>query len=192
MRLSAILATVSALLVLALAAPAPAAGPRAGAMRDDGVHMEPWMQGERHDILKAAATAKANGKTLLVVIEGPGCTACAAMHREHFADPAYAAFLTKHFDVHLMSTAGTRPVVAANGMTLSERDFAAAAQVRGTPTLMFINAKGEEYFRIPGLPEALYFRAFIDYVADGSAEKGDNLEAWWSANEAKLRARHGA
>lgn len=192
MRFPTAFAAVFALLALALAGPAPAAGPHTGGMRDDGVHMEPWMHGERHDIANAAAAAKANGKALLVVVEGPGCTACAAMHREHFADAAYAGFLTKHFDVHLMSTNGTRQVIAANGMTLSERDFIAASQVRGTPTLMFINGDGKEYFRIPGLPEALYFRAFIDYVADGSAEKGDNLEAWWAANEAKVRARHGA
>lgn len=190
MRLRSLSAAV-ALLTLSLAGPAPAAGPHPGALRDDGVRLETWMEGERHDIAKAAAAAKAAGKTLMVIVEGPGCTACAAMHRDHMADATYAAYLKQHFDVHVVSTAGKRPVTTAEGETVTERDFVAQSQVRGTPTLMFLNGKGEEYFRIPGLPEAVYFRAFIDYVADGSAEKGASLDEWWAANESKVRARHG-
>lgn len=180
-----ILVPMVALFISTFAVPADA-----GSMRDDGIHTETWMEAERHDMAAAAKAAADSGKTLLVVVEGPGCTACASMHRTHFADEKYVAFLNKHFDVHLMSTAGERNVTDVEGNKVTETNFVRMNQVRGTPTLMFLDAKGEEFFRIPGLPEDVYFRAFIDYVADGSAAKELSLEKWWAANEAKVRARH--
>lgn len=167
-----------------------AAEPHSGLMRDDGIHMESWMEPDHHDLAKAAKTAADSGKTLLVIVEGPGCTACAAMHADHFQVPQYAAFMQKHFLVHLMSTQGTRQVTDATGQSMTERKFVQKSRVRGTPTLMFLNAKGQEFFRIPGLPDTIYFRAFMDYVADGSAAKELDLDKWWANNEAKVRARH--
>lgn len=189
MNRRALITALSTVFALVLALPA-AAGPHQGPMRDDGIHMETWMEADRHDLAQAAKDAEAAGKTLLVVVEGPGCTACAAMHAEHFSDPKYAAFMKKNFVVHLVSTAGERKVTDFDGTELSEQYYVASRRVRGTPTLMFFNGRAEEFFRIPGLPDGIFFRAFMDYVADGSAAGNMELDAWWAANEEKVRARH--
>lgn len=177
-------------LVLGFAVPAAATG--GGQMRDDGIHMESWMKTEGHDMAKALAAAQAAGKHLLVVVEAPGCHNCGEMHADHFSKKDYADYMTKHFEVLLMNRIGARKVVDFDGKTITEADFAAAQGVRGTPWLMFFNADAKQYFTIPGLTQALHFRAFIDYVADGSALKNVDLNDWWAKNEARLRAEHGA
>ena len=185
---------LSLLLVAAafsLAAPVSASAKDAAMMRDDGIHMESWMTSDNHDLKQAVNDAKKAGKRLMIIVEGPGCTACAAMHRTHFQDAKFVKYLTDHFDVNLMSTHGKKNVVNFEGEKQSEKDFTQKNLVRGTPTLMFIDQTGTEFFRIPGLPQAVYFRAFIDYVADGSAEKNVSQSEWWAQNEDQVRARHG-
>jgi thioredoxin-related protein len=145
----------------AFAAAAVLAAPEAHAMASDeapsGVFRESFLvfPDEVRDEAKA-------GKRVVVFIEQEGCPYCKRMVKETFADPHVAQMLRNKFYMVALDMFGSRDTVWVDGKTRSEKALAQALEVRGTPTLVFLNEKGAVVERIVGYHGPREFRAVLE------------------------------
>ena len=124
------------------AAAAVLAAPEAHAMASDdapgGVFQESFLVFP--DEVRDAAKA---GKRVAVFIEQKGCIYCERMAEETFADPSVAALLRSKFYMVALDMFGARDTVWVDGKKRPEKALAQSFGVRYTPTILFLNEKGE-------------------------------------------------
>ena len=140
----------SILTVFMLAVTAPAAAelpmPKMGA---DKMYTEPWFKAPAYDLQQDLAAAKTDGKQLIIIWEQVGCTFCQKMHKVHFRNQIMVDFITNNFYVIKLDMRGEKTITDFDGKTMSEAKLARHHGVNGTPNIEFINADGEEVFRMP-------------------------------------------
>ena len=129
----------------ALAFGAPVAAPVSAAeMGEDGLHKAPWMKVTFKDMAEDLATAREEGKRLLIIWEQRGCIYCRKMHEEVFPDPAIAALLSEKYYVIQMNLFGDEEVTDFDGESLPEKEIARRWGVVFTPTMMFLPEEAGE------------------------------------------------
>ena len=77
----------------------------------------------------------------------------------------------KNFDAIEINIYGSREVTWLDGSTRSEKDFAALLKVQFTPTLLFLDEKGNIALRVNGYYPPHRFMAALDYVAQRNEHK---------------------
>ena len=60
---------------------------------DDGLHKEDWFSLTFRDVAEDIASAKEEGKRLVMVFEQRGCIYCAKMHETLLSDPEVSDFI---------------------------------------------------------------------------------------------------
>ncbi len=144
-----------------------------------GYHDQPaWFKVSFLDIREDLADASAAGKRLLLYFYQDGCPYCAKLLRDNFADRAIAETTRKHFDVAAINLWGDREVTDLAGKTTTEKGFAAGLKVQFTPTLLFLDERGEVLVRINGYFPPHKFKMALDYVA-GRHEHSGSLAAFY-------------
>ena len=111
------------------------------------------------------AEAAAAGKRVMLYFHQDNCPYCARLVEENFADPAIAAYIVDHFDGIALNMWGDREVVSVGGKDFTEKTFAAALKVQYTPTLLFLDERGQVVLRLNGYYPPEDFRAALQYVA---------------------------
>ncbi|PZP63932.1 MAG: thioredoxin [Azospira oryzae] len=115
----------------------------------------------REDIQEAAAA----GKRLMIYFGQDGCPYCKALMEANFTQKDIVEVTRKHFDVIAINIWGDRPVTWIDGKQRSEKAFAAHLKVQFTPTLLFLDEKGNVVLRTNGYYPPPKFRAALDYVS---------------------------
>lgn len=87
-------------------------------------------------------------RPLLVLLERPGCEACAQFHRNVLVDPAIRALVKKFESIQLDISDDHTPVLTPAGERLSARKWAEQLAVADAPSLLFFDEKGREVFRL--------------------------------------------
>jgi thioredoxin-related protein len=156
LRAAAILACAFALSVLpnARAASPPAALPSAVDLNIDAGHQ------------------RANGVPIVLFFNRDGCPYCERALREYLGpmqgDPAYRAkamFRQIEIDRRL-------PLVDFDGSRTTHRQFAIAHRIKLTPTLHFVDSRGNDLVPpIVGLPTLDFFQSYLDTAIDDSRKK---------------------
>jgi hypothetical protein len=107
----------------------------------------------------AALAAQAKGEPLVLLVSLPGCVWCELLRRSYLAP-------MRQEGVHAFQiTVNDRQVAVGNfqGQPSHGADIAAAYQAKFTPTLMFLNAQGQETAkRIVGVASVDLIGALID------------------------------
>ncbi|MCX7898336.1 MAG: thioredoxin fold domain-containing protein [Rhodocyclaceae bacterium] len=127
--------------------------------------MPAWFKESFLDLREDVEEAAKAGRRLLLYFHQDGCPYCARLLRENFGDRTIAETTRKHFDVIALNLWGDREVTDLAGRTLSEKAFARALRVQFTPTLVFLDEKGEVALRLNGYLPPHQFAAALDYVA---------------------------
>jgi len=122
------------------------------------------------------AEAKSTGKPMAVFYETKWCTWCKKLKSTTLSDPTVAQMLNDYFIPIRVDGEGNGHI-KFRGMELTERDFTRSVNVRGYPTTIFFDAKGNEITRRPGYLPPQYFILFLDYINDGSY-KNQSFEAY--------------
>ncbi len=106
-----------------------------------------------------AARAK---KRVIVFFEQEGCPACLRMARETFADEGIAARLRRDFVLLALDTFGARETTWLDGRSRPEKELARHLGIRGTPTVMILDERGQTAHRFVGFRDARAFGAILD------------------------------
>jgi thioredoxin-related protein len=122
------------------------------------------------DLKAEAADAKKAGKRAIVVMyEFDDCPYCARMKREVLSRPDVQAYYRKHFQVFQIDTKGDQQITGFDGKTMSEKAFARAAGVRGTPTFVFYGLDGKPLeTSVGGIYDAREFMLLGEFVVSGA------------------------
>jgi thioredoxin-related protein len=111
------------------------------------------------------AEAAAANKRVMLYFHQDGCPYCARLVEENFADPELKTYIIENFDGVSLNMWGDREVVSVAGQDFTEKTFAAALRVQYTPTLIFLDEKGQVALRLNGYYPPAHFRAALSYVA---------------------------
>jgi thioredoxin-related protein len=109
--------------------------------------------------------AAAENRRVMLYFHQDGCPYCARLVEENFTDPELKAYIIENFDGISLNMWGDREVVSVAGRDFTEKTFAAALKVQYTPTLIFLDEKGQVALRLNGYYPPAHFRAALAYVA---------------------------
>ena len=122
------------------------------------------------DLKAELADARAGGKrALMLFFEQEGCPGCRHMkqhvfNRKEVQDYYRNNFVSLPVDIH-----GSVPLRDFAGRDLTEKTYAQAMKVRGTPTFVFTDLAGAEIVRIVGpLETPQEFLLLGDFVTSGA------------------------
>ena len=127
--------------------------------------MPDWFAETLLDVRDEAADAAKQGKRLMLYFWLSGCPYCERMTRETLREPAVIERLKRGFVPVGVNVRGDRDIVWTSGATLSEKQLAAALQVRGTPTILFLDEKGEVALRVTGYKAPGDFTRALDSLS---------------------------
>lgn len=160
------------LAVLALAGPAVAADALSGRLTGGQVYdLPPWFKQSFLALRDDAKEAGARGRHAMLFMHLKECPYCARMLDENFRAGATKEFMQKHFDVIAINIRGDQTVEWLDGNTYTEQEVAQATNVVATPTVVFLNAKGDVVLQLNGYRKPETFRQALDYVHGRHYEK---------------------
>ncbi len=137
--------------------------PAAGAAQE--IEIPTWFKNsflDLRDDIREAATAS---KRLMVYFGQNGCPYCKQLMEVNFSQKDIVDKTRRHFDAIEINIFGSREVIWLDGRTRSEKDFAAMLKVQFTPTLLFLDEKGNVALRVNGYYPPHRFMAALDYVS---------------------------
>jgi len=131
-----------------------------------GFHEQPvWFKNSFLDMREDIAEAQQAGKRLILYFFQDGCPYCKRLLEVNFTQKAIVDKTRKHFEVVSLNMWGDREVITFDGRANTEKLFAEKLRVMFTPTLLFLNERGEVVLRVNGLYPPKKFMTALDYVA---------------------------
>jgi thioredoxin-related protein len=124
-----------------------------------------WFAETMLDAREEAADAAKQGKRLMLYFWLEGCPYCERMTRQTFRDPAVLERLKRGFVPVAVNVRGDRDLVWTDGATLTEKQLAPTLKVRGTPTMIFLDAKGAIALRLTGYLEPAEFARALESLS---------------------------
>jgi thioredoxin-related protein len=185
MRMTAALATI-----IALALPVQAVE-----LGDDGLHKPTWLRETFKDLREDLASANAEGKRLMVIVEQRGCIYCTKMHEEVFPDPAIDQLIRDDYFVVQMNLFGDVEVTDFDGTALPEKDMAVRWGVMFTPTILFFPEEVPEgktaaeaaVVMMPGAFGKGTTKALLTWVKDHGYQSGEHFQKFLARQIAEGR-----
>jgi len=93
---------------------------------------------------------KENKQGLLLMFEVEGCPFCRKMKEQVLSRDEVQAYYRKYFAIVAVDVLGSLTISDFAGQSMTEKSFARAMKVRGTPTFLFIGPDGKEMARYVG------------------------------------------
>jgi thioredoxin-related protein len=124
-----------------------------------------WFAETMLDAREEAADAAKAGKRLMLYFWLEGCPYCERMTEVTFRDATVLARLKRGFVPVGVNVRGDRDIAWTDGATLSEKQLTAALKVRGTPTMIFLDAKGAIALRLTGYIAPAEFARALDSLS---------------------------
>jgi thioredoxin-related protein len=108
--------------------------------------------------------AREQGRHLMLFMHLAECPYCARLLDENFRSGDTKNFAEKNFDVIGIDIRGGNSVEWFDGNTYSESELARKLKTVATPTMVFIDAKGNTVLQINGYRKPSTMRQVLDYV----------------------------
>ena len=125
-----------------------------------------WFKASFMDFSEDLEEADDKGKHIMIYFHQDGCPYCAKLVQENFHDDALVAKLQKDFDTIETNMWGDRELTDWQGNDYIEKEFSAKMKIQFTPTLVFLNEKGESVLRVNGYQSIDKMQATLDYVSN--------------------------
>ena len=153
------------LLPMLLQAATSGEGAKAGLLNPGYQEKPAWFKESFLDIREDISEANDQNRRVLLYFYQHGCPYCSKLLHDNFGDQAIALKTQQYFDVIALNMWGDREVTAVQGESISEKEFAAGMKVQYTPTLLFLNERGDPVVRLNGYYQPHIFSAILDYVS---------------------------
>jgi thioredoxin-related protein len=121
-----------------------------------------WFADAILDVRDEAAEAARQGKRVMLYFWLEGCPYCERMTATTYRDPAVLERMKRAFVPVAINVRGDRDIGWSDGATLTEKQLTAALGVRGTPTIVFLDAKGGVASRVAGYVAPAEFLRTLD------------------------------
>jgi thioredoxin-related protein len=121
-----------------------------------------WFAETFLDVREDAAEAAKQGKRLMLYFWLEGCPYCKQMESVTFKRPQIATRMQREILPVAVNVRGDREVTWTDGRKMSEKGFTAFLKVRGTPTIVFFDAKGDVVLRVSGYLDPQQLSAVLD------------------------------
>ena len=128
------------------------------------IEIPKWFSESFLDLPEDVRDAAKEGKRLMLYFGQDGCPYCKALMKVNFGDPAIEAFTRKHFIAVALNIWGDREVKWLDGRAMPEKELARVLRVQATPTLLFLDEKGELVLRLNGWHPPERFRLALDFA----------------------------
>lgn len=165
----AIIKIVTIICSLSIGSMIHAASPEAkltAAMVNPGYHEQPaGFKQSFLDIQEDIEEAASQDKRVILYFYQDGCPYCAKLLRDNFGQRRIAKKTRHHFDIISLNMWGDRDVTWVDGTGAREKRFAARMKVMFTPTMLFLDEKGNIALRLNGYYAPEKFDAVLDYVS---------------------------
>ena len=148
-----------------------------------GYHEQPrWFKESFLDLQEDIESAAEQNHRVLYYFYQNGCPYCKKLLEVNFSQRDISEQTQKYFDVIAINIWGDREVTTADGKVTTEKAFARRLDVDFTPTLIFMNNKGETVTRLNGYYPPQQFLAVINYV--GQKKENELVFAdYWKNNQ---------
>lgn len=134
-------------------------------MVNPGYHEKPaWFKNSFLDIREDVRDAAKGSKRLILYFYQDGCPYCKLLIEDNFGQRRIAETTQRLFDAIAINMWGDRDVIDFKGETITEKAFAASLKVMFTPTLLFLDEKGDIVLRVNGYYPPEKFLAALEYV----------------------------
>lgn len=173
---NAIIKTVTAISLLIIGSSslhaATPEGELAAGMVNPGHHEQPaWFKQSFLDFQEDIEEAASQDKRVILYFYQDGCPYCVKLLRDNFGQRRITQKTQHHFDVIAINMWGDRDVSWVDGTGAREKLFAARMKVMFTPTMLFLDEKGNTALRLNGYYSPEKFDAVLDYVSGHHEEK---------------------
>jgi thioredoxin-related protein len=171
LRIAILAAASAAMLAAALTPTTPARGAAAAAETPRGrlvggraYELPEWFKTSFLTIADDAREAGALDRHAVLFMHLADCPYCARTLDENFRAGETSEFLRRHFDVVGIDIRGSRQVEWIDGRSYTEKELARALKVFGTPTIVFLDTRGNTVLRLNGYRRPLPFRQALEFV----------------------------
>ena len=124
-----------------------------------------WFKATFMDFSEDLEEASDEGKHVMIYFHQNGCPYCAKLVQDNFHDKDLVAKLQKHFDTIETNMWGDRDLIDWSGNDYSEKEFSTKMKIQFTPTIIFLNPKGETLLRLDGYQSIDKMHATLDYIS---------------------------
>jgi thioredoxin-related protein len=138
-----------------------------------------WFKQSFLDIREDIGEAAGQDKRVLLYFYQDGCPYCKKLLESNFALRDISDKTRNSMDVIAINIWGDRDVTDLAGNSVSEKQFAADLKVNFTPTLLFLDERGEVVVRLNGYYPPHKFGAVVDYVGQHK-EKDLSFREYWA------------
>lgn len=126
-----------------------------------------WFKKSFLDLPADLQEARDSGKRGIILYFGQRrCAYCKMLLEVNFGLSDITTYTRRHFDIIPIDIWSTEELTTLEGETLTQRDYALREKTNFTPSLIFIDDKGNEALRLRGYYPPYQFRAALEYVAD--------------------------
>jgi thioredoxin-related protein len=132
------------------------------------IDIPPWFNDSFLDFRDELREAAGKGKRLMVYFGQDGCPYCTELMQNNFSRKDIVDKTRRHFEAIALNIYGDREVTWTDGKIRPEKAFAAELKVQFTPTLLFLDERGNVTMRLNGYYPPARFRAALDWVTDPS------------------------
>jgi thioredoxin-related protein len=125
----------------------------------------PWFAESLLFIKEEAADAAREGKRVMLYFGQDGCPYCRQLIEVNFRQQRIVDKMKKGFVAIALNIWGDREITWSDGRAMSEKQLTAALKIQFTPTLLFLDEKGDVALRVNGYLPPERFESALDYVA---------------------------
>lgn len=146
------------------AAPAATEPPRGRLVGGQDYELPEWFKTSFLTIADDAREAGALDRHAVLFLYLADCPYCARTLEESFRAGETSEFLRRNFDVIGIDIRGSRQVEWIDGRSYAEKELARVLKVFGTPTLVFLDTRGNTVLRLNGYRRPRPLRQALEFV----------------------------
>lgn len=127
---------------------------------------------EWYNLEEAQKRAESEQKKVFIFAEAEWCGICKQMKREVFPKEEVQQIITEYFYPVKIDIESDNNIVF-NGDKMTEQNFSRNMRVSATPTMIFVDHKGEVLGVQPGFIEESVFTSLLEYIGNNRMGEGD-------------------